>query len=277
MASSSIFGPGALSPVTIRNPASSAFPSRPGLSIIPDVVFPGPILSPVQPLFPLPTFPTFPFPFPQPQPQPQPPASPTASATDLQVLVASIPVAQEGHVITSEYHNALRNALVSIVNRMGLGTVSEEVTISNAPVLIHHDSVRGWEQGYGVARKPGDFSGNVHGWMEMELPDGARIRRMLVFGDKTGPGTLRVRLRRQQITNPALDATLIEVTIGDVDPAQGVEGDVTLPGTGAGAAAIEEFRIVNNREHKYLFIAELDGANNETTAQVNAIQIVCSR
>ena len=112
--------------------------------------------------------------------------------------------------------------------------------------------------------------------MELELPDGARIKRMVVFGrnasstSSTTTSVLRVQLRRQSITNPATSQTLIELTIGDADLTRGVDSEVTLPGLGAGTATIEEFRIVNNREHKYLFIAELDSIDANTTAQINA-------
>src|SRR5262245_28268756 len=37
-----------------------------------------------------------------------PAASPSSSASDLQVLIASIPIAQDGQVISAEYHNNLR-------------------------------------------------------------------------------------------------------------------------------------------------------------------------
>ena len=53
--------------------------------------------------------------------------------SDLQVLIASIPIAQDGQVISAEYHNGLRAALIAMANRLGLGTISEEITVTNAP------------------------------------------------------------------------------------------------------------------------------------------------
>ena len=42
--------------------------------------------------------------------------------------------------------------------------------------------------------------------MELELPDGARIKKMVVFGKNVSAGTaavvLRVHARRQKITDP---------------------------------------------------------------------------
>ena len=150
---------------------------RPDFVLDPGTIFTPPIFVP----------PIFVPPQPPPQPPPTQPASPTASASDLQVMIAAIPIASDGHVITSEYHNALRLALVAIANRLGLGVISEEITITASPNMRDHGAVRGWEQDYGLARKPADVVGtnnvtSVHGWMELELPDGARIKRMVVFG-----------------------------------------------------------------------------------------------
>jgi hypothetical protein len=222
----------------------------------------------------------FPFPFPQPgQPPPQP-ASPTASASDLQVLIAMVPIAQDGHVITAEYHNALRNALIAIANRLGLGPVSEEITITTAPRLLRHGNLPEWEHQYGFVQRLAATppSGGIHGWMELDLPDGARIKRMVVHATRHGVGSFRVKLKRQQVTDPDVSPDLIAVEIAaDADEARGTEGDVTVPGIGAGADTIAEFRIVNNREYKYLLTAELEAINTDSTARMGAIQIVCGR
>jgi hypothetical protein len=194
-------------------------------------------------------------------------------------MISAIPIAQDGHVITADFHNALRLALVAIANRMGIGPVAEEITITNAPRLLPASGAAAWDHAYGVVNKPSSaISGNVRGWMELELPDGARIKKMMVFGTTDGGGTLRARLRRQKITDPSVSTDLIVIDIpDDADASKGIEGDVTVPGTGAGAVAIEEYRIVNNREQKYLLAVELDGVSESTAAQFNAVQIVCGR
>jgi hypothetical protein len=219
-------------------------------------------------------------PTPQPTPQPPTPASPTASASDLQVMIAAIPVAQEGHLITSEYHNALRLALVAIANRLGLGTITEEITVTNSPRLLPVAGSEPWAFNYGTVQQPAGLAAgtNVRGWMELELPEGARITRMLAFARKRGAGsaTFRIALLRQRIADPPVMLKLSEITIGDDDLTRGVEGDVTLPDVGGGPATIEEARIVNNREHKYLLTAELNTVAADTTAVFNAVQIVCS-
>ena len=225
------------------------------------------------------------FPPASPTPTPPTPASPTATASDLQVMISAIPIAEDGHIITADYHNALRLALVAIANRLGIGPVDDEITISNAPRLSPVAGAAAWDSDYGfVQKKPATAtatagaSGNVRGWMEMELPDGARIKKMMVFGTTSGTGTLKVKLKRQKITDPTIVTDLIAIEIPDAaDGSKGIEGDVTVPGTGAGAVAIEEYRIINNREQKYLVTVELDNIDKDTSAQFSAVQIVCGQ
>jgi hypothetical protein len=221
-----------------------------------------------------PTVLTFPIPTPT-------PPSPTATASDLQIMISAIPIAQDGHVITADYHNALRLALVAIANRLGIGPVAEEITITNAPRLSPVVGAVPWDHDYGLVKRPGTTptpNANVRGWMEMELPDGARIKKMMVFGTVRGIGTLKVKLKRQKVTDPTVAIDLIVIDIPtNADATKGVEGELTVPSIGAGAAAIEEFRLVNNREHKYLLSVELDGINSDSFGQFHSVQVVCGR
>ena len=221
-----------------------------------------------------------PTPAPAPAPAPAAPAVTAATVSDLLILIASIPIAQDGQVISAEYHNGLRAALIAMANRLGLGTISEEITVTNAPRLLAMTGGAAWQHDVGVARKPtsgtGD-TGNLRGWMEFDLPDGARIKRMQVHASTdSGNGTMRVRLRRQSISGTAGD-DLISITVADDDLATLKQGDVTLPDSTLGAAAIEETRFVDNRTHKYLFIAEIDGGVAERDATIATIQVVLGK
>jgi hypothetical protein len=114
--------------------------------------------------------------------------------------------------------------------------------------------------------------------MELELPHGARIRKMTVFGTTSGAGTMKAKLKRQKVTDVGVVIDLVVIEIPDgADLTKGIEGDVTVPGTGAGAVAIEEYRIVNNREQKYLLAVELESPLDATTAELHSVQIVCGR
>src|SRR5262245_44656205 len=229
---------------------------RPG-EFDPPVIFEGPKRPPVaDPVFP-PKRPPVITPFPLPLPVPPAPTdavlAPTVvhqpAAPDLQIMLSAIPIAQDDHVITGDFHNALRLALVAIANRFAIRLAEEELTITSAPQLsLGGGSLAPWAHEYGVAKKP-NLPGTVRGWMELDLPDGARIKKMVVFGTTFGVGTLKAKLKRQKVTDPTLIIDLIVIEIPDAaDPTKGIDGDVTVPGSGAGAVAIEEFRIVNNRE-----------------------------
>jgi hypothetical protein len=234
-------------------------------------------IPPFNPPF---TIPPFTLPPTAPPPTVPPPSpSPTANASDLQIMISAIPTAQDGQVITADFHNALRLALVAIANRLGIGPVSDEVTITNAPRLSPVAGAAAWDHDVGFVRKPPAVtSGNVRGWMEMELPHGGRIKKMVVFATTTGTGTLKFRLRRQKVTDPSVAADLIVIEIPDgFDAAKGAEGDVTVRDTGAGTVAIEEFRIIDNRQQKYLLTAELDGVDANTIGQFLCVQIVCGQ
>jgi hypothetical protein len=280
MANSSFFAGGRNAAFAVAAQPSAAFGAATTFNpelFNPNVFGVAPGIVPGFGFTPLPFFPT-------PTPTPGAPASPTATASDLQILIASIPIAQEGHVISSEYHNAIRNALVAIANRLGLGPVSEEITITKAPQFMPLAGQAEWEHLYGIVQKPpGVNAGNVQGWMQLELPDGARIKRMVVFASKdpAAPATpLRIALRRQRMVDTGTNPELIRIeVVGEEGLSRGIEGDVTLPGSGAGAGAIEEFRIVNNREHRYLLTAELINIteNPQTVAVIAGIQIVCGR
>jgi hypothetical protein len=201
------------------------------------------------------------------------------AAPDLQIMLSAIPIAQDEHVITGDFHNALRLALVALANRFGIRLAQQELTITSAPQLSPGGGGGApWAHEYGVVKKAAPLPGNVRGWMELDLPDGARIKKMVVFGTTNGVGTLKAKLKRQKVTDPTLITDLIVIEIPDgADPTKGIDGDVTVPGSGAGAVAIEEFRVVNNREQKYLLAVELDNPNSDTTAQFRSVQVVCGQ
>jgi hypothetical protein len=207
---------------------------------------------------------------------PAAPAGPTASASDLQVMMAAIPTAFDGQVITADHHNALREALIAMANRLGLGVISEEITITNAPRFIAMTGGSAWDEDAGIVKKASATTGALRGWMEFDLPDGARIKKMAVFASNDAAGAMRVKLRRQKVTD-STTADLISIDITGTDAAHGVEGDVTLPGLSLGAAAIEETRLVNNREFKYLLVAELDTGVAGKEAKITAVQVVCGK
>jgi hypothetical protein len=61
---------------------------------------------------------------------------PTDTASDLLALVNAIPTAQEGEIISSDYHNSLRSVLLEVVNRINsIPTTSTGPLIRSGQVL----------------------------------------------------------------------------------------------------------------------------------------------
>lgn len=219
-----------------------------------------------------------PTPLPTPAPTPAPTPTPTTAATstsDLQILISNVPVAQEGHVISSDYHNSLRQALLAMASQMGIGPVLLETKFTTTARLLSRTGKTAWDLDYGVAKTPAGAAADatVSGWLEVDLPDGARIKSMTVFAKKIGAGgKLEVKLRRQSTTNPTTAADLITVTIAESADVKASSSEISIPGLGP--AALEEFAIVDNGLQNYLITAEFTVAAN-VTAEINAIQIVC--
>lgn len=218
---------------------------------------------------PVATFPGVPAPTPTPT-APQP-ASPTASATDLQVLMSQIPTAEDGDVIRSDHFNLMRAALFEIAGRLGVGPVQTDMVSSIVPAFFKQTGGLEWVPEYGVAKA--STAGDVKGWMEVELPDGARLQQMQVFAKRTGAGAFNVVLKRKNITDPSDTVDLITVpitssTVEKVGESSLVKVAVSDP------TALEDYKQVDNRTYNYLLVAEATLAGNDT-AQVNAVQIVC--
>jgi hypothetical protein len=208
------------------------------------------------------------------------PASPTSTVSDLQVLIASIPIAQDGDVITAEYHNTVRAAFIAMANRLGLGIIAEEIVVSSAPRLAKVLDQKEWTpDDVGQVKKVKAEAIALHGWMEMDLPDGSRIKKMRVFAANDSAGTMKVFLRRQSVSNPSANDNLIRIDITNNDATTAKEGDVTLPDStvSGSASAIEETRRVDRSKYKYLFIADLDPAVADKDAKITAVQVVLGK
>lgn len=216
-------------------------------------------------------------PAPTPTPTPSAPATPTSIASDLQVLIASIPIAQDGQVISAEFHNTVRAAFIAMANHLGLGLIAEEIFVTNAPRLVKVQDQNEWKADVGLVKKAAGDTGALRGWMELDLPDGARIKKMQVFAANDSAGTMKVFLRRQSVSNANASDNLIQIDIDNNDAATAKGGDVTLPGSTLGDAAIEETRKVDNTKYKYLFIAELDGGVNGKEAKITAVQVILGK
>lgn len=219
---------------------------------------------------------------------PQTPAQPTASQPDnsiptnvpsqLLALLAAIPIATDGRVITSEYHNSLRAAVLALAGQLGVGLITPTVVETIIPNFLQNGNSPTWQINDGAAVKP---EGTAVGWLPLAIPDGSRLQSLTVFGTRSGtPSKFEVRIVRQAV---ALDATsggatitpLMAVDLKSVTPPFRAETSnflVSGLGNNATAAATDDYKTIDNSTYKYMLFAEISNDAN-VTAQINAIQL----
>lgn len=198
-------------------------------------------------------------------------------ATNLQTLINNIPTAEEGHIISRNYHNSLREAVMELAQQVGTGTGPEQTdtSVTYAPVFlpITDGGARSpeWVLSLGVSSRPPNTN-SAKGWLALQLPDDATIKSMTITGQRSGTVlSCQVRLMRQTIA----DATTVPMIIVNLKNVSGQPFKATGEVAGASLPIIQDFRTVNNDKYQYLVLAELTLASPTSDALVDlyAIQI----
>ena len=289
----------------VANPKITATPDRikvvPGIRVT-DPVFVNPRI-PIQPAIPLPTIP-LPLPtIPQPTiPQPPSPQTNIEIDTNLQILLSSIPIADPGNIITSEYHNALRDAVRALASRIGLSVnpVAEFKVLTFAPNFIKSPPSKAvgaanvqdaeWEVFFDHAAIPANVNSvtqAVKGGFIVQLPDNADIYQMTVRGekldkDKPQPKNFKVRLNRLEFGKDK-PLTLIDIELESLKDGFFEESDVVKLSSAEldtitvnRQANIDERKSVSNADFLYFVTAEwFGGTDNAAKSNINSIQIFC--
>ena len=194
-------------------------------------------------------------------------------ATDLQLLINAIPVAEEGHVISQDYHNLMRKALAAIVDQLSSTTTGAAVTASYPPHFTQNGSTPNWRVTNGIAVR--DPTGSSDGWFALNLPQGSRIQSMTVKGRRVAAVlSFTVKLLRVVIGDPdGENVSVINISLKTApDPFTAMQIP-TAPG-GLGPTALEELRRVDNTTYTYLVTATVSGSAGTDLIQINGIQIV---
>lgn len=199
-------------------------------------------------------------------------------ARNLQTIIEDIKKkdpAEEGHIITPDYHNLLREAVIELSKQTGTGTGQTDTSITYAPVFlpITDGGARSpeWILSLGVSSRPTNVN-SAKGWLPLQLPDNATIRSMTVTGQRSGTVlSCQVRLMRQTMA----DATTVPMIIVNLKNVTGQPFKATGEVAGASVPIIQDFRTVNNEKYQYLVLAELTLASPTSDAVVDlyAIQI----
>jgi hypothetical protein len=230
--------------------------------------------------------------------QPEQPVSQIDLA--IQLLLNKIPIAHEGHIITSEYHNTVRDALLAIASRLGLTVkpVSDlevlNFTPNFQPPAASEPNSFIWISNFNKAvlpQLPGAGAApvplTVKGVLPVQLPEGAVIDSMIVRAartiadkDKPNPKSFKIRLSRQKFdTEPLLTEEIIKFDLADKKEKIKEVNDVlrslpTFDPVTARARALD-LRRVDNQTYQYFIEAIWEGDNTSAKFEINSFQIFC--
>lgn len=227
--------------------------------------------------------------------------------TRLQIILNSIPIADPGKIITSEYHNSLRDAVRALASRIGLSVnpVSEFKILSFAPNFLPLTSPNAtsgaptakWDIFLNRASIPPSAISSqqaVSGGFVVQLPDGAKIFQMIVRGERLDkdapkPTKFNVRLSRLKFTKEKVPPTvLIDIDLKQLtDGIFEEKGSVKLSNeeldsdTITAQNKIADRKLVNNETHLYYVSAEwlggmTAGQPNGAKSEIHSIQIYCA-
>jgi hypothetical protein len=197
-----------------------------------------------------------------------------------------VPIANEGNVITSEYHNTVRDVLLAMAQLFGAGVVSPAINVSFAPQFVGPagDPAPAWsptQVGVSQVGPPQEGRPDAFGWMSVQLPDGARIQSLTVFGKKAAAtqvltfSLLRYPLNDVNQTPTTLITLDAKDGTGGFSPSDSIKTDPSL-GTNLALATLDDYQSIKNDKFKYIFTARLSGAPANAAVQIHAIQIACS-
>lgn len=211
---------------------------------------------------------------------------------NIQALLDAIPTAEDGHVITSEYHNALRDAIRALAGGAATPGV-QEITLTLAPAFLSGSTASDDAPKWNLVPGSAHNSLASSGWIAVELPDGATIKSLSVLGKRPpGAGRLTVRLQRQQVGVSTLETIAI---IDKGAPVSGIPLEVaTTIGTSVSQRVapgvrfdLSEFGVLNETalvrsevseviaaEFKYVITADLTGPTaGAVVTEIRAFQI----
>lgn len=188
----------------------------------------------------------------------------------LQQIIASIPTAQEGAVISVDYHNSIL-AAIKLLATQGGGTSSSAATINLAfAPQFAADPQFPWILQGGSASKPGGTATQAQGWLGLHLPDGYLVDHMVISGNKTGNvGSFSVSLLQYSLTTGSLQQTVLATTLDTAT--------TDAAGNFSATARATSGIIVNNSQSKYIMFARIVGADAVATASLYGILIVCTQ
>jgi hypothetical protein len=206
------------------------------------------------------------------------PPTPTTPLATAQDVIAAIPVAEDGAVIRSNYHNSLRDALTSLLAEVAVG---RGPVAPLSPAFLPIAGLTPWALGIGVASRPTGLA-EADGWLPLELPHGGRMQQLVVSGSRTGAKfNFDVTLHRSPISAEAptvepLASCDLSTESGTFIRPEPVGAPLLSDPT---PAQLLEHTLVDNTKYRYFISASLSEvpAAISNTARINSLQVVVVR
>ena len=213
-----------------------------------------------------------------------PAAASAGTSANLQALLAAIPIAMDGQVITAEYHNSLRAAIITMANQLGVGLTSPTTTFSFAPAFQPIAGAANWNVTSNFIAQ-GAVAGNPDGWLPVQLPHGQTIQKMTVTGKLTtpAPSSFTVTLLREAV-DPTVDANptvLVTIALQGKSGPFSESAAVTVGSAPSNSAAFlvqqvaaQDLKLIDTENYKYFVRATVTGAGTAGQAEIDAVQVV---
>jgi hypothetical protein len=184
---------------------------------------------------------------------------------ELQTLVNAIPDAQDGNLITSNYHNTIKTALQAIASQLEAAAPgSRTVTLTVQPNFVPIVGGTAWTVTLGVATS---VAGS-NGFIPLNLPDGATIQGMVAIGGQTSPVSRGFASLLVLPLGGTGSTTLILIDLSAGGNPFTLTGSPNVPGLTP--SALKDMETVNNSQFKYAIQSEVLGAG----VTINAFQVV---
>ena len=188
---------------------------------------------------------------------------------DLQTLINAIPDAQDGNVITSDYHNTIKTALEAIAGQLGGTTSGQSATLTTPPNFLPNGKNTQWIVTLGAASDSG--SAISDGWLPLYLPEGAVIQSMTVNGARVNAITAAFASLVVQPVTASDVTTLILIDLAAGGNPFNLTRTPAVPGLGP--AALQDLATVKNSNNKYLVHAEVIGSTAAASVLIFSISI----
>jgi hypothetical protein len=200
---------------------------------------------------------------------------------DLQQVIKAIPIAEDGHIISKDYHNSLRTAVNEIARLAHDISRDREESVTLAPSFQVNSPNIGWVINQLYASNQQNPS--CDGWLPVLLPDGSRIQRLIGVVGITGTSTpptqfsFTIRLNRQPFDDPQNIAQIASTpnlgARGNEDKNSfEAEGRFSVPGLST-PAALMEFQLVDNKKNRYFIQSRVTDVPSGVIVLIYAIRI----